>query len=156
VECWHLQGSSPRLCQLRTDGLALRASIKCTYRMLVFMGLVSLVVCHRQELSLRILLHWLARERNWVRTHRSVSRHAMDSVGSPFSREQWVPSKSIGGLQRVTICGPCETRMVLGHMRTERGKHVACWLGFPLQGVYRFESSRLSDMSNCLFVAVIT
>jgi hypothetical protein len=29
-------------------------------------------------------------------------------------------------------------------------------VGFPLQGVHRFESLRLSDMSNCLFVAVIT
>jgi hypothetical protein len=28
-------------------------------------------------------------------------------------------------------------------------------LGFPLQGVHRFESPRLSDMSNRLFVAVI-
>jgi hypothetical protein len=29
-------------------------------------------------------------------------------------------------------------------------------IGFSLQGVYRFESPRLSDMSNRLFVAVIT
>jgi hypothetical protein len=34
--------------------------------------------------------------------------------------------------------------------------YVACWSGFPLQGVHRFESLRLSDMSNRLFVAVIT
>jgi hypothetical protein len=44
--------------------------------------------------------------------------------------------------------------MVVNHTRTERGKRVSCWLGFPLQGVYRFESPRLSDMSNRLFVAV--
>jgi hypothetical protein len=31
--------------------------------MLVFMGPVSLVVGHRQEFGLRLLLHWLARER---------------------------------------------------------------------------------------------
>jgi hypothetical protein len=30
------------------------------------------------------LLHWLARERNWVRTRGSVSRRAGDCVGSPF------------------------------------------------------------------------
>jgi hypothetical protein len=29
-------------------------------------------------------------------------------------------------------------------------------VGFPLQGVYRFESPRLSDMSNRLFVAVFS
>jgi hypothetical protein len=31
---------------------------------------------------------------------------------------------------------------------------VSCVSGFPLQGVHRFESLRLSDMSNHLFVAV--
>jgi hypothetical protein len=46
--------------------------------------------------------------------------------------------------------------MVLDHMRTERGKHVACWSDFPLQGVNQFESPRVSDMSNRIFVAVIT
>jgi hypothetical protein len=50
--------------------------------MLVFMGPVSLVVGHRQELGLRLLLHWLARERNWVRNHESVSRRAIDCVES--------------------------------------------------------------------------
>jgi hypothetical protein len=34
--------------------------------------------------------------------------------------------------------------------------YVSCGSGFPLQGVHRFESSRLLDMSNRLFVAVIT
>jgi hypothetical protein len=33
---------------------------------------------------------------------------------------------------------------------------VAFWSGFPLHGVHRFESPRLSDMSNRLFVAVFT
>jgi hypothetical protein len=44
--------------------------------------------------------------------------------------------------------------MVMDHTRTERGKRVTCWSGFPMQGVHRFESPRLSDMSNRLFVAV--
>jgi hypothetical protein len=34
--------------------------------------------------------------------------------------------------------------------------YVACWSGFSLQDVHRFESPRLSNMSNRLFVAVIT
>jgi hypothetical protein len=42
--------------------------------------------------------------------------------------------------------------MVDGHTWIERGKCVACWSGFPLQGVHRFESPRLSDMSTaCLW-----
>jgi hypothetical protein len=124
--------------------------------MLVFMGPVSLVVGHRQKLGLCPLLHWLAQDRNWVRTHGSVSQHAVDCVESPFSQEQWGPSKSIDISQKVAICGPREICMVLDHMWTEREKCVACWSGFPLQGVHQFESPRLSDMSNCLFVAVIT
>jgi hypothetical protein len=104
------------------------------------MGPVSLVVGHRQDLGLSHLLHWFARERNWVWTHRSVSRRVVDCVGSPFSREQWDLSKSVGISQKVAICGPREIHMVLDHMRTERGKRVACWSGFSLQGVHRFES----------------
>jgi hypothetical protein len=46
--------------------------------------------------------------------------------------------------------------MVVDHTWTERGKRVACWLGFPLQGVHRFESQQLSDMSNRLFIAVFS
>jgi hypothetical protein len=87
---------------------------------------VSLVVGHRQELGLRSLLHWLARERNWVRTHGLVSQRAVDCVGSPFSQEQWDLSKSISVLQRVAICGSREIRMVLDHTWTKHGKHVAC------------------------------
>jgi hypothetical protein len=60
------------------------------------MGSVNLVVGHRQELGLRPLLHWLAQERRWVRTRESVSRRAVDCVGSPFSQEQWDLCKSVG------------------------------------------------------------
>jgi hypothetical protein len=58
--------------------------------------------------------------------------------------------------QKVAICGPREICMILDHMQTEHEKHVAYWSGFPLQVVHQFKSSRLLDMSNCLFVAVIT
>jgi hypothetical protein len=33
--------------------------------------------------------------------------------------------------------------------------YVPCWSDFPLQGVHRFESLRLSDISNRLFMVVI-
>jgi hypothetical protein len=46
--------------------------------------------------------------------------------------------------------------MVQDHTQIKHGRHMACCSGFPLQGVHRFESLRLSDMSNHLFVAVIT
>jgi hypothetical protein len=63
--------------------------------MLVIMGPVNLVACHRQKLGLSLLLHQLAWERNWVRTRGSDSWRVVDCVGSPFSQEQWDPSKSI-------------------------------------------------------------
>jgi hypothetical protein len=40
--------------------------------------------------------------------------------------------------------------------RLEWEVYVACWSGFPLQDVHRFESPLLSDMRNRMFVAVIT
>jgi hypothetical protein len=40
--------------------------------------------------------------------------------------------------------------MIWDHTWTKRGMRVACWSGFPLQGVHRFESPRLSNMSNHL------
>jgi hypothetical protein len=36
-----------------------------------------------------------------------------------------------------------------------RKAYVSCWSGFSLHGVHRFESLRLSDVSNRLFVAAI-
>jgi hypothetical protein len=78
-----------------------------------YMGPVSLVACRRQKLGLSLLLHWLAWERNWVRTRVSISRCAVDSVENTFSREQWDPSKSIGGSRKVAICGPHEIHMLM-------------------------------------------
>jgi hypothetical protein len=124
--------------------------------MLVFMGPLSLVICRQQRVTLPPLLQWRARERNWVWIHGSVSRRAVDCVGSPFSREQWLSPLLLMMAEKVAICGSCEMRMFLDHMRTEHGKRVVCWSGFPLQGVHRFESPRLSDMNNRLFVTVIT
>jgi hypothetical protein len=39
-------------------------------------------------------------------------------------------------VRKVAICGPREIGMVLDHTQTERGKRVACWLSFLLQGVH--------------------
>jgi hypothetical protein len=117
-----------------------RASIECIDRMLVLLGLVSLIVCHQQREVFPPLLQWLAQERNWVWTHGSVSRRAVKSVRRPFSREQWLCPSLLMTVHRVAICGPREIRMVLNHTWTERGKRVVCWSGFSLQGVHRFES----------------
>jgi hypothetical protein len=150
VESWHLQGCSPRLCRLRTDGLAparkywmyrSHAGVLCP---------VSLVAGYQQKLEFSPLLYWLLWERSWVWTHGSASRHVVDWVGSPSSRGKWICSNLLMTTWKVVIRRPCEIHIVEGHTRTKRGKCVACWSGFPLQGVHRFESPRLSDMSNSL------
>jgi hypothetical protein len=46
--------------------------------------------------------------------------------------------------------------MVRHHMQIKHGGHMAYWSGFSLQGIYRFKSPRLSDMSDRLFVAILT
>jgi hypothetical protein len=152
----HLQGYSPRLSRLRTDGLA-PVSNYWTYRSHAGdMSPVSLVVGCQQKFDFSPLLHWLLWERSWVRTHASDDRHAVDCVGSPSSRVQWICWDLSTTVWKVTICGSREIRMVVDHMRTEREKRVAYWSDFPLQGVHRFESPWLSDMGNRLFVTVIT
>jgi hypothetical protein len=123
--------------------------------MLVFIGPVSLVVGHRQELGLRLLLHWLARER--MGTDPLVGQPVCCGLyRESFSEEQWDPAKSIGVSRSVAMCGQREICMVLDHTWTEREKRVACWSSFPLHSVHRFESLQLLNMSNRLFVAIIT
>jgi hypothetical protein len=68
-------------------------------------------------------------------------------VGEKLGMDSWIRWPSCCGLCRepffsgvvdlfksvddYTICGPREIRMVMDHIRTERGKRVACWLDFP-------------------------
>jgi hypothetical protein len=49
-------------------------------------------------------------------------------------------SSAVDDVRSVAICGPREIRIVLDHTQTERGKRVACWSGFLLQGIHQFES----------------
>jgi hypothetical protein len=116
----HLQDCCPCLGQLKTVWLT-PMSKYCTYRSHADdMGPVNLVVGHPQELGLRPLLRWLVRERSWVRTCGSVSRCAVDCVGSPFSREQWDMSKFVSASRKVATYGDCPQEA-----------YVSCWLGFP-------------------------
>jgi hypothetical protein len=115
------------------------------------MGPVSLVASCQQKLDVFSLLYWLLWERSWVRTHGSVSHRAFDCVRSPSSRGQWICSTLLMTTRKIAIHRPREIRIVDGHTQTEREKRVVCWSSFPLQGVHRFESPRLSDMSTtCL------
>jgi hypothetical protein len=62
----------------------------------------------------------------------------------------------VGASERLSHMGTTRRKRTLGVCGLEREAYVACLSGFPLHGVHRFESPRLSDMSNRLFVAIIT
>jgi hypothetical protein len=96
------------------------------------MSPVNLVVGHRQELGLRPLLHWMVREKSWVRTHRSVSRRAVDCVGGPFSWEQWDLSKSVGASRNVITYGDRLQEAYAGRTWTGVGSVRVVLVGFPL------------------------
>jgi hypothetical protein len=57
--------------------------------------------------------------------------------------------------ERLPRTGTTRRKRTLSVRGLEWEAYVSCWSGFPLQGVHRFKSPRLLDMSNRLFVAVI-
>jgi hypothetical protein len=61
----------------------------------------------------------------------------------------------MGASERVSRTGTARRKSTPGVRGLKWEAYVVCCLGFPLQSVHRFESPRLSDMSNRLFVAVI-
>jgi hypothetical protein len=62
----------------------------------------------------------------------------------------------VGASERLSRMGTTHRKHTPGMCGLEWEAYVVCWSGFPLYGVHRFELPRLSDMSNRLFVAVIT
>jgi hypothetical protein len=98
------------------------------------MSPINLVVGHCQELGLRPLLHWLVRERSWVRTRESVSRCVVDCVGSPFSREQWDLSKSVGASRKVAAYGDRPQEAYAGRTWTGVGSVRVVLVGFSPAG----------------------
>jgi hypothetical protein len=83
-------------------------------------------------------------------------RCAVDCVGSPSSRVQWACSTLSMTRERLPCMGTAHRKRALGVLGLAWETYVMCWSGFPLQGVHQFESPRLSDMTNRLFVTVIT
>jgi hypothetical protein len=74
---------------------------------------------------LSLLFQWLCWERNWGRSRGPLSQ------AERWSREEWYMSNNVDDSRKVAICRPRVICMVEGHTRTERGKHVVCWSGFP-------------------------
>jgi hypothetical protein len=62
----------------------------------------------------------------------------------------------VGANERLSRTGTVRRKRMPGVHGLVWEAYVACWLGFSLQDVHQFESPRLSDMSNRLFVVVFT
>jgi hypothetical protein len=120
------------------------------------MGPVNLVAGCRKRVTLPPLFQWLAQERNWVRTHGSVSLRAVDYVGSSFPREQWLCPLLLMTSQKVAMYGDRPKKAYAWRTWTDVENVRVMLVGFSLLGVHRFESLRLSDISNRLFVTVFT
>jgi hypothetical protein len=97
-------------------------------------GPVNLVVGHHQELDLCPLLHWLVRERSWVRTRGSVSRRVVDCVGSTFSREQSDLSKFVQISRKVTTYGDRPQEAYAGRTWTGVRRVRVVFVGFSPAG----------------------
>jgi hypothetical protein len=76
-------------------------------------------------------------------------------VGSNFSWEQCIRPTLLMTRERLPRTGTARRKRMPDVRGLAWEAYVSCWSGFPLQGVHRFESPRLSDMSNSLFVAAI-
>jgi hypothetical protein len=145
----------PRLCRLRTEGLVPMSKYWMYRSHAGDMGPVSLVVSCQQKLDFFPLLHWLLWERSWVWTYGLDGRRDVDCVGIPSSRVQLIYSNLLMIVWKVATYGDRPQEVYDGRMWTGVGSVCVMLVGFPLQGVHRFESPWLSDMSNCLFMAAI-
>jgi hypothetical protein len=145
-----LQGCSPRLCRLRTDGLT-PVSKYWTYQSHTGdMCPVCLVAGCQQKFVFSPLPHWLLWERNWVRTCGLDDCWAMDCVGSPSSHGWWICTNLLMTSWKVAMRWPREICMVQDHMQTEHGIRVVCWSGFPCR-VYIDSNRRDSRIWVSLF-----
>jgi hypothetical protein len=140
VESRHLQGCSPRLCQLRTDGLASASKYWMYWSHAGVMCLVSWYSCVTtwlKPLSPTPRLSW-GRKNDVIQCDGRTSLFLITKTSFGY-RCMFHPC---GDLRKVAYAdhGRC---MVRDHTRIKCGKRVACWSGFSLQGVQRFESSWL-------------
>jgi hypothetical protein len=142
VASQHLQGCSPCLCRLRTDGLAPRASIERSHAGdMGTVGWCSCVTIRSKPLSPTPgLLHGRKNEATQDNGWSGLSLVVKTSSGCRGLF--WLHGTS-ERLSRMRTTRRKRTTDVHG---LEWGAYVTCWSGFPLQGVHRFESPWLSDM----------
>jgi hypothetical protein len=75
--------------------------------------------------------------------------------GALFLRSSRVRLTLLVACERLPRTGNAHRKHTMGVHGLAWEAYMSCWSGFPLQGVHRFESPRLSGVSNRLFVAAI-
>jgi hypothetical protein len=141
----HLQVCSPRLYRLRIIRLT-PASKYWTYRLHAGdMGSVSW--CSYITIGLKPLSPTPGSSHG--RRNEVTSIFRLDQSVFGCQDDGWASEK-------LSCMGTAHRKCTSGMHELEWEVYVTCWSGFALQGVYRFESSWLSDMSNRLFMTVIT
>jgi hypothetical protein len=124
-------GCSPRLCRLRTNGLAPARKYWTHWSHVDDMSPISLIAGCQQKLGFSPLHFWLFWERSWIQTREPVNWLTVGWVESPSSRKQWIYSNLLTTTWKVGMRGPCEIHMVWDHTRTERRICVTCCSGSP-------------------------
>jgi hypothetical protein len=121
------------------------------------MAPINLVVGRRQELDLRppCFISWLRREAGYGPMDRSAEVLWIVS-GVLFLRSSGICPNLLASRERLPRTWTAYRKRTPGVYGLAWEAYVSYWSGFPLQGVHRLESPRLLDMSNRLFVVVIT
>jgi hypothetical protein len=154
---WLLQDflcGSPRLCQLRTEGLVPGSKYWTYWSHASDMGPTNLVTCCRQMFGFHYCFNvCVGRETGWW-TCGSLSRAGVVS-GALFLGSSRVGPTLLVACERLPRTGTTSRKRTPGVRGLAWETYVSCWSDFSLQGVHRFNSPWLYDMSNHLFVVVI-
>jgi hypothetical protein len=144
------------LCRLRTIRLAPMSKYWTYWSHADDMGPVNLVVGHHQELGLRPLLHcWFGWEAGYGPVDQ-LSGVLWIVSGALFLRSNEICPNLSAPHKRLPRTGTARKKRTQGVCGLAWEAYMSCWSSFPLQGVHRFESPWLSDMSNRLFVVAFT
>jgi hypothetical protein len=151
----HLQGCSPCLCRLRTDGLAPVSEYWAYRSHLGDMGSINLVACCQWMFGFHYCFNSCVRRETGWWTCRSLSQ-ARGCVRSPFLGSSRVHPTLMMAFGRLPRTWTAHRKQTQGIHELAWEVYVSCVSGFSVHGVHWFESPRLSNMSNRLFVAVFT
>jgi hypothetical protein len=150
VESRHLQGYRTRLCRLRIDGLAPVSKYWTYWSHAGDMGLVNRVACSSIDAWLNPTASMVVLGEKLEQVPRATQPGWEVESGALFLGSSSIRPTLLGQRQRLPCTGTARRKRTSGVHGLAREVYVSCVSGFSLQGVHRFESPWLSDMSNRL------